>query len=210
MQFDGSPQGAKKIDRTRDEIEQERLEAHHEAMAHANFPTTLTINQVDIPLAKYKELEQLSDKRIKDKALNLKDSVNQTGSRFFEHHKHLARVPHQSDMCMAWIIDVQVILSNALGWEFDASDFGAPAADMTAQPAFEQRAVSKPCWAQTETENVSNAAPPSRYNANPCWSQGEQQATKAYKQPVPMANESRFDDAARIRARNNSAGFTLG
>ena len=197
-------------DYTRDEIEAMRYEAHLQAQQHSNFPTELTINQISIPLAKYAELEKLNTKVIKNKALNLRDAVEATKSRFFEHHAKLARVPHQSDQIASWMIQVQVLLCQALGWELDEASFGLPQGDeshLQSAPQEQRSFASTPCWAQAEAP----APLPQKPRQQAPWFEDENYGQHARRQQqAPMADESRFNDAARIKARSNAATFTLG
>lgn len=134
--------------------EHKRWLAHKEAALHATFPTSLQLNGVDIPIFKFGELEALGQRRLKERALNLRDEMERTKSNFLAHYK-LQLNPYSSGETLArWITDVQVTLATALGHDdLDYAAFGAPAHWANGGPSTQQ------------------AAPPSRQPDRPCWSQ---------------------------------------
>ena len=164
----------------------------------APFPTSVTLNGVQVPIFKYDELERLNWNILKTKALNLKDTIISTRSGFFEHYADLTLRTTNAEQVVAWFIAVQVTICNALGYEFDASSFGAPADENVSYraPSSNPSRRTAPCWAQ---EDVSNRIP-SR--------QGHAPTKQAVYHGDAAAN--RCDDAARIRARQNQGSFTLG
>lgn len=182
----------------REGIEARRLQAHYEAQRHSSFPTSVTLNGVQVPIFKYDELERLNWNILKTKALNLKDTIISTRSGFFEHYADLTLRTTNAEQVVAWFIAVQVTICNALGYEFDASSFGAPADENVSYraPSSNPSRRTAPCWAQ---EDVSNRIP-SR--------QGHAPTKQAVYHGDAAAN--RCDDAARIRARQNQGSFTLG
>ena len=183
---------------SREGIEARRLQAHYEAQRHSSFPTSVTLNGVQVPIFKYDELERLNWNILKTKALNLKDTIISTRSGFFEHYADLTLRTTNAEQVVAWFIAVQVTICNALGYEFDASSFGAPADENVSYraPSSNPSRRTAPCWAQ---EDVSNRIP-SR--------QGQAPTKQAVYHGDAAAN--RCDDAARIRARQNQGSFTLG
>ena len=106
---------------SREGIEARRLQAHYEAQRHSSFPTSVTLNGVQVPIFKYDELERLNWNILKTKALNLKDTIISTRSGFFEHYADLTLRTTNAEQVVAWFIAVQVTICNALGYEFDAS-----------------------------------------------------------------------------------------
>eukprot|EP00966_Prymnesium_polylepis_P261431 6038839-Prymnesium_polylepis.1 len=73
------------------------MEGHGEAEKHANFPKTIKLNGIDIPLALWKELEGMGTQSLKSRALNLRDTIESTGSKFFDHYRHLVLRPHAGE-----------------------------------------------------------------------------------------------------------------
>ena len=104
------------LDETMADKEHKRWLAHKDAALHATFPTSLELNGITIPIFKMSELEQLGPKRLKERALNMRDQIEATESRFFEHYPQytLNRNAH-AEVIMRWMIDAQVALASALG-----------------------------------------------------------------------------------------------
>ena len=100
---------------------------------HAAFPTEFTLNGVAIPVYKMPELEALGAKRLKERAMNLRDRINAAKCNLFGHHPHLALNVYASpDVLLKWMIDVQVTIAEAIGEGdgagnlLDHAAFGAP------------------------------------------------------------------------------------
>ena len=70
---------------TLEDIEAKRYQAHMQAMDHATFPRQLDLNGVTIPLYKFAELDSLGRETLKKRCLDMRDMIEATGSRFFEH-----------------------------------------------------------------------------------------------------------------------------
>jgi len=194
---------------TNQKLESARLAARQDAARHSNFPTFLDLNGVRIPLAKYSELESLKLANIKQRAKNLVDSVNSTGSRFFEHYSHLAYKPGAADVITLWIIDVQVQLAVALGHSgLDAQAFGAPPRENmwdvnVGRPDSDRQ---PPCWSQPDLENrMSN-----QWDGTYAPAAAMKQQQRHVQQQQRPTTASRFDDAARIRMQNSRGNVMLG
>jgi len=195
-------------------LEESRLRARHDAAYHSSFPTSVTLNGVSIPLAKWAELESLKVQSLRQRAVTLKETVMATGSRFFEHYEHLAYRPGSHDVLAHWMINVQVALVQALGYELDAQSFGAPPTenmwDVDVAPPTNP-SQQAPCWSQHDLENQNQVnAPGSRGMPNKAYQQQRQpppqqrqyQHAERYEYPQrPSTAESRSHEAAQIKAR---------
>ena len=113
---------------TIEDIEARRMQASRQAHAHANFPRFMDLNDVQLPLYKFSELEDLGKQTLKKRCLDFRDMIEQTGCKFFENHGHLKLNAAQGeDKMLEWYINVQVTLAAALGMdELDHVAFGAP------------------------------------------------------------------------------------
>ena len=210
--------------------EHKRWLAHRDAGLAATFPTSLEINGVTIPIFKFEVLDQLGAKRVRERALNLRDSVEATRSRFFEHHpQHRLNVHGQPEQVTAWIIDVQVALAKAVGYDdLDHAAFGAPepsAQPSAAAPPPQQQGFRKqPCWSQSAVLD-REASPPARTASPPRqsfpWSQhGVVGADEPWRQ-TPSASHDGFSlvpphmndaswNAAHFRNRAQTSTVVLG
>ena len=119
----------KVIGNTREEIEHKQYLASVQAANYANFPRSMDLNDVQIPLYKFNELEDLGRKTLKQRCLDLRDLVESSGCRFFENHPHLKLNAAQGeDVILEWYMNVQVTFAAALGMDgLDHRAFGAPA-----------------------------------------------------------------------------------
>merc|ERR550514_2693072 len=109
------------------DVEHKRWLAHKEAALAARVPTHLTLNGVNIPIFKSPELEALGARRLKERALNLRDLVQATKSRFFDHYPEMTLNPFAPpEHLVQWIVTVQVMVAEAIGEEdLDHAAFGA-------------------------------------------------------------------------------------
>jgi len=112
---------------TLEEKEHKRWLAHRDAALAATFPTALEFNGISIPIFKVGELAPIGGSRLRQRALNLRDRVNATKSRFFDHYPRLTLNPNAAEeLLIKWMVDVQVELAKALGIEdLDHAAFGA-------------------------------------------------------------------------------------
>ena len=140
---------------TLEEKEHKRWLAHKDAALAATFPKSLDLNGISIPIFKYEELVPLGPKRLRMRALNMRDLLQATKSRFFEHHTNLVLNPNQTEEILCkWMIDVQVTLAAAVGFEdLDHAAFGAPAGrqlwePQSSAPAPQQYMRQEPAWSQ--------------------------------------------------------------
>jgi hypothetical protein len=127
---------------TLEEKEHSRYLAHMEAQEFANFPRSIEINGVELPLYKFLELENLGRLTLKTRSQDFRDRVEATGSQFFENHPHLRlRIAAGEDIMLKWYMDVQVTLCAALGMHhLDHAAFGAPwASDLPAPVVHSQQ-----------------------------------------------------------------------
>merc|ERR1719460_2261442 len=113
---------------TIEDVEARRMRASMQAHAHANFPRTMELNDVHLPLYKYAELEDLGKPTLKKRCLDFRDMIEQSGCKFFENHAHLKLNAAQGeDKLLEWYINVQVTIAAALGLNgLDHAAFGAP------------------------------------------------------------------------------------
>lgn len=195
------------------EKESKRWAARQDADAHASFPQSLELNGVLIPLYKYSELEMLSRARIKERALNLRDIINSTKSRFFEHHPEL-RLNANAFNVASWIIDVQVVLAAAIGSDdLTHAAFGAPAKEdysaATPMPTQQQVARDAPCWSQHGVAGVDDGYVPIR-KRSPLGSRSVAKYNGFSLVPPQFENCSRGHDAVNIRRLHESTGIVLG
>merc|ERR1711924_495644 len=97
---------------------------------------------------------------------------------------------------MSWFIAVQVTICQALGYDFDATSFGAPPDENYRLPTSAGMAQTQaPCWSQHEVVEHRQQVP-------------EQGQYRVKAPAAPMHEErpttaARFEEAARIRARNS-------
>ena len=228
------------------DIEARRHQASMQAQQHANFPRYIPLNDVQLPVYTFKELEDLGKATLKKRCLDYKALVEATGCRFFENHEHLKLNAAQGeDKLLEWFINVQVTLARALGMEgLDHEGFGAghladtlkePPAKHNKQPQQQQqrRQPQQPQMTQEEYEqlmmqrqyhhqqmqqmqqvqqvqqypdhefeNYSNGPPPSRG--------GMKGDSSMHHVSADPRDASRFEDAARIRARNSGSSNIFG
>ena len=113
---------------TIEDIAARKQQAAMDARAHAYFPRSMDLNGFELPLYKWKELEDLGKPTLKKRCLTLRDMIEQSGCRFFENHAHLKlNAAVGEDILMEWYINVQVTIAAALGLEdLDHAAFGAP------------------------------------------------------------------------------------
>ena len=78
---------------TLEEKEHRRWLAHRDAVLSANFPTHLDLNGLTVPIFKAGELEALGQKRLKERALNLRDLVEASRTRLFDDLPRLGASP---------------------------------------------------------------------------------------------------------------------
>mmetsp|Transcript_9082 Transcript_9082/g.30051 ORF Transcript_9082/g.30051 Transcript_9082/m.30051 type:complete len:136 (+) Transcript_9082:42-449(+) len=83
-------------------------------------PAELEFEEKAVPLWRYQQLDQLSKHHLKNRARNLEDSVGKS--------RLPLRVAQDSESLICWIIDVQVMLSEAVGTPISHSEFGLPKA----------------------------------------------------------------------------------
>ena len=220
---------------TLEEKEHRRWLAHRDAGIHASFPTSIPFNGIDVPIFKVPELEALGAKRLKERAMNLRDLVDATRSRFFESKPALRLNPHgQPDAIVAWMVDVYVELATAIGYDdLDHAAFGgvqkpqhhsAPPPPHT--PSMQDRG-QQPCWSQAglDREAAKNAnSPPTGTQSFP-WSQHDvvQSDTESrWRSRTPQhdgfslvpphmeAGQGRGTDAANNRYRATASAVMLG
>lgn len=223
---------------TLEEKEQRRWLARQEAALHATFPTELEINGITIPIFKVPELEQLGAKRLKERAMNLRDMVESTRSRFFESKPNLRlNIYGQPDAIVGWIVDVQVTLAAALGFdELDHAAFGqssdaraalSPQRQPVPNDGYQRGPAMEPCWSQAGLETGKHAlaaSPPPQQQSFP-WSQHgavqEMAATNPRARapqhdgfslvpPHMEAGHGRGLDAANNRYRATASAVLLG
>ena len=135
--------------------EHKRWIAHRDAALHVTFPTELNLNGIGIPIFKMSELEQLGQRRLRERTLNTRDLVQATKSNFFQHYPELQLNSYaQPDVLMKWMIDIQVKIAAAVGYDdLDHAAFGASASESAALPTQVPRqgrthAANAPCWSQ--------------------------------------------------------------
>jgi len=239
---------------TREEIEYKQRLASLQAAQFASFPREIELNDVSIPLYKFKDLEDLGKKTLKQRCLDLRDLIESTGCRFFENHPHLKLNAAQGeDVLLVWFMNVQVTITAALGRpELDHVAFGAPASmgDSLPPPAVhnkQQRPSPRQqqyqqqmqqTQMQQQQQQVQRQQMQQRQHMQQQMQQQQYQQRQHQQQHydndfddhlngrshtprgVPQSGgfafapphlqqqdgeASRFDDAARIRARNNSS-----
>jgi len=153
---------AYQFEETLEQKEHKRWLAHKEAALHATFPTSLMLNGVSIPISKYDELEILGQKQLRGRALNLRDALNASKSNFFGHNRHLTLNSNESAAnLIEWIIECQVIVSEAVGAELTHADFGTAPGRLRAMASSGQAPPSSPPqsfpWSQHGVHGASNA-----------------------------------------------------
>jgi len=116
------------ISGTIQDVENRRMEASMQAQEYANFPRFMELNDVQLPLYKFNELEDLGKPTLKKRCLDFRDMIEASGCMFFENHQHLLLNAAQGeDKLLEWYINVQVTIATALGMEgLDHAGFGAP------------------------------------------------------------------------------------
>jgi len=223
------------LEETLEAKEHKRWLAHRDASLHATFPTSLSLNGVDIPLFKMSELEIVDQKRLRLRAMNLRDLLEQARCNFFGHHRELALNANESaDNLAAWIIEVQVVLAEAVGAEgLDHAAFGAVPRKFNAITPQQQRVGSFP-WSQhgvhdrSRPESANQPLAPASFP----WSQhavlsqghetpqsrgrvGQWREQPAQHQgfslvPPHLASGGRMDDGMRIAQRGHGSSVMLG
>jgi len=217
-----------------EDVEARRLQASMQARAYATFPRTMELNGVHLPLYKFKELEDLGSSTLKKRCLDFRDQIESTGCKFFENHLHLKLLAAQGeDKLLEWYINVQVTLASALNMGLDHAAFGAAHLEDTLQlpPARhnkqapqqqqqqqqmtqeqydhimmmrQQQQQMQQMKMQMQENNFHNYSPPShgQREMKPPPSRGMHDNSDP--------NASRFEDAARIRAKNNGGSNIFG
>ena len=84
------------------------------------LPEAITFEGSRVPLWTYQQLEELSAFNLKQRALNIRDTVGE--NRLPQLQKSAGQV-----VVAQWIIEAQVALANAAGLLVTAADFGLPA-----------------------------------------------------------------------------------
>jgi hypothetical protein len=203
---------------TIEDIDKRRQLAHRQAVAHASFPRFLELNDVQIPLFKLKELEDLGKPKLKQRCLDLRDIVDRSGCLFFENHHHLKLNAAQGeDVLCDWYLSVQVTIAAALGMsELNFTAFGAPHLEGSlpqpmAHSQQRQQRQSPPQMSHEEYEH--NMAMMQRQ----MYEQQQMQQAQPQVQVRPTSQgmhegvpASRFDDAARIRTKNLGSNNIFG
>ena len=198
---------------TREAIERKQQLASQQAEEYANFPREMELNDVTIPLYKYKELEILGKKVLKQRCLDLRDTVESTGCRFWDHHPHLKlNAARGEDVLLEWYINVQVTLTNALGMaHLDHAAFGAPACNLP-PPVTHNKQSQQQRQQQQQQQYQQYQQPDVGYcNDFDDHFSGRSHTPRSVPQhggfalqpPHMQEDADRFEDAARIRARNN-------
>ena len=158
-------------EKTMADVEHQRWLAHKEAALAANFPTHLTLNGISIPIFKSGELEGLGARRLKERALNLRDLVTATKSNFFGHHPEMVLNPFSPpEHLIQWMITVQVMVAEALGEvDLDHAAFGAKdESNMFSSPQQRMQQMQQP--QQQQQQQQQQQLLQARRSA-PCWSQ---------------------------------------
>jgi len=174
-------------EKTMADVEHKRWLAHKEAALAATFPTHLNFNDISIPVFKAPELEALGARRLKERALNLRDNVQATKSRFFEHHPEMTLNPFSPpEHLVQWIVTVQVMLAEATG-ELDLNHAAFGAKDESSMFSPPQRMQqSQPLQQQQQQQQQQQ---PRR--SAPCWSQeGLQMNTPQQRGSQSMAQSA--------------------
>ena len=228
----------KVVGNTREDIEHKQYLASIQAAQFTNFPRFMELNDVNIPLYKFDELEDLGKKTLKQRCLDLRDLVDSTGCRFFESHQHLKLNAAQGeDVLLEWYINVQVTLAAALGQpELDHVAFGAPAGMGDSLPAPAVHNKQRQQQPQQQQQYQQQQYQQQRYQQQQYQQRQQPPAHQGYDNdfedhllgrshtprgvpqhggfalapphlqggsPSQDGEASRFDDAARIRERNN-------
>lgn len=179
--------------------EERRLQAHHEAQHHANFPTSVILNHVEIPICKYSELDGLKFANLKQRAFNLRDVIDSTGSRFFEHYEHLVLRATNAEAVVAWFIAVQVTICNAVGYQFDNASFGAPTDENYSAPVTSGRRMAAPCWSQQNLESRPQSCSERGYQVKAPYGsqrdldQGSRRPSSGYQVNAPFGSQRDLD-----------------
>ena len=156
-------------EKTMADVEHQRWLAHKEAALAANFPTHLTLNGISIPIFKSGELEGLGARRLKERALNLRDLVTATKSNFFGHHPEMVLNPFSPpEHLIQWMITMQVMIAEALGEvDLDHAAFGAKdESNMFSSPQQRMQQMQQPQQQQQQQQQLLQAR-----RSAPCWSQ---------------------------------------
>ena len=197
---------------TLEEKEHKRWLAHKDAALAATFPKSLELNGINIPIFKLQELETLNGKILKQRALNMRDLITATKSRFFDEYPDLQLNPHSPEVVLhKWFIDVQVRLAQATGWDdLDHAAFGA-----TTQPALWERAPelsaaarqqrAEPAWSQHGINDGKQPGAPSGAPFVPSKTFQGARAGMVFKNGAQgvgyYADALRARDAAQVPAR---------
>ena len=242
------------------DVENRRMEASMQAQEYANFPRFMELNDVQLPLYKFKELEDLGKQTLKKRCLDFRDMIEASGCMFFENHTHLVLNAAQGeDKLLEWYINVEVTLATALGMKgLDHAGFGAshlagslpppvkhskqqqqqrqqqPSQQQMTQEQYEQLMMQRQYQQQQQQmqqqqmmmqqqqqmqqqqymqqqqqqfrdhdyENYQNAPPPSRG--------APQKHAGLHDVSSDPREATRFDDAARIRAKNSGGSNIFG
>lgn len=191
-----------------DDREAARLEARREAKYVSEFPTAVDLNGSQIPIVRYDQINSMNSKVIKQAALNLRDAIDASGSRFFEHYTHLRLNTHaQHEALVKWFIAVQLIICNRLGYNFSPLSFGCPKDEnfINAMAPQHQEASaplrSAPCWSQ---EDLSERVEHMKRSQQPL------QRRSANEADLYQAREARDYDASIIGHYSKKTQFTLG
>lgn len=164
MQFERNPAQRHVPALNNDDREAARRQAHREANKHSSFPKSVSLNGVTVPVYQHHELASLGQKTLSLRAMNLRELIDSSNSNFFAHYKHLTLRAHAGeDLLLQWFIDVQVTLTNSLGYNFTHASFGAPALEshrepftsqFTPPPTMDRPAASRPAWSQEGLEDI--------------------------------------------------------
>ena len=198
---------------TLEEKEHKRWLAHKDAALAATFPKSLELNGINIPIFKLQELETINGKILKQRALNMRDLITATKSRFFDEYPDLQLNPHSPEVVLhKWFIDVQVRLAQATGWDdLDHAAFGA-----TTQPALWERAPelsaaarqqrAEPAWSQHGINDGKQPGAPSGAPFVPSKTFQGARAGMVFKNGAQgvgyYADALRARDAAQVPARD--------
>jgi len=171
--------------------EHKRWLAHKDAAVHAAFPTEFTLNGVVIPVYKLPELEALGAKRLKERAMNLRDHINAAKCNLFGHHPELTLNAYAApDVLLKWMIDVQVTIAEVLGEEdgagnvLDPAAFGAPEFAVEHPVQSHQQQLRQQQQQYAEWHHAQQSAP--------CWSQaGVNDGQTPMRQPAERGEYAR-------------------
>ena len=208
---------------TLEEKEHRRWLAHRDAVLSANFPTHLDLNGLTVPIFKAGELEALGQKRLKERALNLRDLVEASRTRLFDNLPRL-NVYSQPEALIAWMVDGQVALAHALGYEdLDHAAFGVAPSQTGMQPPQPDIRREQPCWSQAGVWNEPKQGSPGMGQPQSFpWSQHgvvhDHELQAGWRQQTPQhdgfslvpPHMSPGIEAAHIRHRAQASSVVLG